>query len=279
MPSTPVVFIGANEIHRAPPGMENCVDIAVHNTGDEIIACVKLDPEDIAHIVRTGQVWISFASRSLMPFRIQGEPLMRAVGPVSGAELIYRTDGLHLVPEAMDYAVELHGDQPYGPYTHAYHLGQVVDYLSELDADWAYLCSGWLHDTVEDTELDLTPEDRRQKIATRFGDFVAALVWAVSGIKIIDGVKQNRKACNEQIYGKIDQFPPAAILKGGDRWANMKACLDFDDLSKATMYAKEHAEFITRVGPHLPGRIIADLDRKFDQLLEAFPSLVQYKES
>lgn len=275
----PVAFCGANVNFQPPAGMDDCIALPAYDTGSEIIACIKMEPEHLAHIAKTGEIWISFAGKDVYPFHISGTPLMWSISPVTGHSLNYRTDGLHMVPEAREYAVLRHGDQPYGPYTHEYHLGQVVDYLYERGFDWIHQASGWLHDTVEDTEQDLSVDERLGGITLSFGNIVGRIVWACTGIKVIDGVRQNRKACNRQIYDKIDAFPLAAPVKGADRYANMKACLTFNDPSKAKMYVSEYREFMENVGKHLPGLIVADLDFLFDQLIETFPELSKYKES
>lgn len=272
-------FYGANMHFKAPPGMADCIDLPVHAGAREYISCWRLTPEEIAHITRTGEVWLSVAGDTHPPVSVSGLPRMTAVSPVSGGPLIYRSDGMHVVPEAREYAISMHGDQPYGPYTHEYHLGEVADFLAKLGYGWVYLTSAWLHDVVEDTEPDKTPEQRLNAIVFGFGDTVGKMVWAVTGIKWIDGVKQNRKQCNAQMYAKIAAFPEAAPLKGGDRYANMKACLDFDDEDKAGMYLKEHPEFMENVGIYLDGIMIGYLNQIRDQLFERFPKLAtKYKD-
>ncbi len=277
--ANPVNFYGVNERLLPPKGMDDCGDLPVHAGQYEFISCWKLTPQEMAHVVRTGEVWVSVASAKHPPIAISGIPRMSCISPITGLPLTYRSDGLHMVPEAMDYAVEMHGEQPYGPYFHQYHLGQVVDILSEFGYGWVYLCAGWLHDVVEDTQPDRTPEERLNTIVGYFGQTVADLVWAVTALPIIDGVKQNRKARNQEMYVKLEGCPEAIPLKTADRIANMEACLTFDDEDKAGMYAKEHAAFIGHFGGLMLPEMEARLLNTFDRLVERFPSLAKYKET
>jgi (p)ppGpp synthase/HD superfamily hydrolase len=89
--------------------------------------------------------------------------------------------------------------------------------------------AAWLHDTVEDTGAT------REDVAARFGDDVAALVWAVTGIG------KNRKERNEDAYAKIRAYPQAATLKLADRIANVEASANVPD--KLAMYRNEWPAF------------------------------------
>lgn len=271
-------FYGSNELLHAPKTMPECDSLPVHHGPHEFISCWKLDAEELKEVIRTGEVWVSVASESHPPIAISGIPRMVSVSPLNGAPIIYRTDGMHVVPEAMEYAKIRHGDQAYGPYTHDYHLGKVVDILAEFGYGWVYLTSAWLHDVVEDTQPDLTPSQRLNEIEGMFGRTIADMVWAVTAVSEIDGVKQNRKARNQQIYDKIAAFPEAAPLKAGDRIANMEACLTFDDEDKAGMYAKEMKVFMENLGDMLPVELRERLVSTHLNLIDRFPSLEKYKD-
>ncbi len=136
---------------------------------------------------------------------------------------------------ARDYATEKHAGQKYGEHPYTVHLQAVRDVLR-----WAGFHDGhpltiaaWLHDTIEDT--DATRED----VAARFGDDVADLVWAVTGIG------KNRKERNAAAYAKIreaqSRFFPATNLKLADRIANVEASKNAPD--KLAMYREEWPGF------------------------------------
>lgn len=274
-----VNFFGSNQIFRAPPNMPECGDLPVHSGPFEHISCWKLTPEEMEHVIRTGEIWVSVASEAHPPIAISGIPRMVSVSPLTGVPLTYRSDGLHMVPEAMEYAIQVHGDQPYGPYTHAYHLGKVVDILDEFGYGWVYQCAGWLHDVVEDTQPDRTYEERLNTIVSHFGQTVADLVWAVTALPTIDGVRQNRKARNAEMYAKLEGCPEAVPLKTADRIANMEACLAFDDEDKGGMYAKEHSTFMEKLAGMIPLPMEERLVTTFNAIIERFPSLAKYKET
>uniref|UniRef100_A0AB74ULU7 GTP pyrophosphokinase n=1 Tax=Caulobacter phage S2L TaxID=3348356 RepID=A0AB74ULU7_9VIRU len=82
-----------------------------------------------------------------------------------------------------EFAIAAHGDQQYAGQPYLYHLQKVERILD----DYGFLGFTWtaaakLHDVIEDTHLDMTPEQRLEMIKEKFGEDVAALVWAVSGI-------------------------------------------------------------------------------------------------
>src|SRR4051812_16593177 len=94
-------------------------------------------------------------------------------------------------PAARAFAEERHGGQRYGDAPYVTHLAHVRKVLARFGHGGAFAVAAWLHDTVEDTKTT------RAEIATRFGEEVAALVWAVTG------VGDNRKARNLDAYAKM----------------------------------------------------------------------------
>jgi len=93
------------------------------------------------------------------------------------------------------------------------HLKDVVSLLKSLGIiDEDVLCSGWLHDTIEDT--DATFDD----LYERFGKKVAVLVFSLSKDKKL------RKKEREQLYVKQLKDAPmdAKIIKLCDISANLK---------------------------------------------------------
>ncbi|UTC29655.1 GTP pyrophosphokinase [Bajunvirus bajun] len=141
------------------------------------------------------------------------------------------------------FAAEAHGDQQYAGLPYSYHLEKVEGILKEFGftgEDW--IAAARLHDVIEDTMKDLTPEERREIVRKKFGADVTLLVWAVSGIG------PNRKARNESIYAKLAEYPRACTLKVADRIANVEASVKDPgtgqvNIGMAKMYLKERARF------------------------------------
>lgn len=131
--------------------------------------------------------------------------------------------------EARNFAQQHHANQQYGNQPYITHLEQVRAVLTDVDYDSPFGVAAWLHDTIEDTGVT------REQIATRFGNEVAALVWAVTG----EGATRHER--NESAYVKIRAYPPAAILKLADRIANVEASRTRPD--KLQMYQHEHTTF------------------------------------
>jgi (p)ppGpp synthase/HD superfamily hydrolase len=132
---------------------------------------------------------------------------------------------------ARDYATEKHEGQLYGKEPYTVHLAAVREVLrwAGFEDGHPLAIAAWLHDTVEDTSAT------REDVAARFGDDVAELVWAVTG------VGGNRKERNENAYTKIRAYPQAATLKLADRIANVEASANVPD--KLAMYRKEWPAF------------------------------------
>lgn len=136
---------------------------------------------------------------------------------------------------ARRFAEERHGSQRYGEHPYVVHLWAVRQVLTDFDYHGGPLASAaWLHDLIEDTSTT------REEIAERFGEEVAALVWAVTG------VGKNREERNRSVYEKIRQHRRAATLKLADRVANVEASQAHPD--KLAMYRKEHAAFEEALG-------------------------------
>jgi guanosine-3',5'-bis(diphosphate) 3'-pyrophosphohydrolase len=134
---------------------------------------------------------------------------------------------------ARRFAEERHKSQRYGEHPYVVHLWAVRQVLTDFGYHSGPLAvAAWLHDLIEDTPTT------RQEIAERFGEEVAMLVWAVTGV---GKNRKNRKERNAWVYEKIRQCPKAAILKLADRIANMEASQACPD--KLAMYRKEHLEF------------------------------------
>lgn len=134
-------------------------------------------------------------------------------------------------------AEEAHGSQQYGELPYEFHLQAVVDVLLRFgarldDAKSApLLIAAWLHDTLEDTEID------KQTLTAEFGADVADIVWRVT-----DETGENRKARKAATYSKTRASEAAVIVKLADRIANVEASAQ-NNKGLFRMYAKERASF------------------------------------
>ena len=133
---------------------------------------------------------------------------------------------------AAAFAVHAHGDQLYGVSLYSAHLEEVRKVLLDFGFGGAIAQAAWLHDTIEDTG------HTRKTIADAFGDDVAALVWAVTGVGV------NRKARVADAYAKIVAHPEAVFLKLADRIANVESSARTRyDADRLAMYRKEQPAF------------------------------------
>ncbi|AFU86648.1 metal-dependent phosphohydrolase [Caulobacter phage CcrRogue] len=182
------------------------------------------------------------------------------------ASLMEDAPGTYQQEDPTKFAIAAHGEQQYAGQPYLYHLQKVERILDDYGyAGFTWTAAAKLHDVIEDTHLDMTPEARRQMVEDKFGERVAALVWAVSGIG------PNRKARNEDIYRKLGEHPEACILKLADRIANVEASIkdpatNAPHLGMAKMYLKERARFTEVVKPHVPGAFWGRLELGFERI-------------
>lgn len=113
--------------------------------------------------------------------------------------------------DARSFAVVAHAGQLYGGEPYETHLAAVVEILCDLGYDEVYQQAGCLHDVVDDTLVPLS------EIRKRFGEAVADLVDAVTGLG------PTRQLRNAHIHAGLRNCPSAAVLKLGDRIANVEA--------------------------------------------------------
>lgn len=138
---------------------------------------------------------------------------------------------------ARQLAFEAHKNQKYGDLPYAFHLQAVVDVLQSFGATLEdektapLLVAAWLHDTLEDTDLDL------QIIRDEMGADVAEIVWRVT-----DEPSRNRKERKSATYQKTKESIAAVTVKLADRIANVAASKKSNPQLLA-MYTKEQSEF------------------------------------
>lgn len=151
-------------------------------------------------------------------------------------------------------AIAAHGMQRYGDKPYWRHLQDVEDVLKDYGFTSSdYQAAAWLHDAIEDTAT--TYED----IATNFGNEVAVLVFAVTG------VGHNRKTRQASIMKKLHNTKAACPLKLADRIANLEAAIEEgNSQGKFSMYYREQADFERVVRRHVPEEMWDRLERAFE---------------
>ncbi|MGX1804470.1 HD domain-containing protein [Nocardia sp. NPDC055321] len=160
---------------------------------------------------------------------------------------------------AVGFAVAAHGGQLYGGLPYVMHLAAVRGVLRDFGIAGDVGVAAWLHDVVEDTAVTV------DEVRSGFGDGVAELVWAVTG------VGANRQARNADAYAKIGEWPEAVVLKLADRIANVEAGSRGSSLWE--MYRREHPAF--KAALSVPSGLVGDretvtrmwarLDEQFDR--------------
>jgi (p)ppGpp synthase/HD superfamily hydrolase len=133
-------------------------------------------------------------------------------------------------------ALLAHRNQKYGDQPYFNHLADVVRRVKTITQDPEVVCAAWLHDTVEDT--DVTIDDIRSK----FGDNVAAMVWAVTG----EG--PDRTSQMASAIAKIAQTPGAELVKSADRLSNASASKAEKKMKLYQRYKDEHVNLSPVLG-------------------------------
>lgn len=137
-----------------------------------------------------------------------------------------------MIEKAKSFALERHGDQKYGSQPYVYHLSSVVNVLKEFGyEDPVLLASGWLHDTIEDT--DVTKEELSQE----FGEKVAQTVENVTNE---GGGSWKDKKINT--FSKVGSTPESTIVKLADRIANVREGEKNDKYRKEDPFFREYLD-------------------------------------
>lgn len=140
-----------------------------------------------------------------------------------------------LLTGAYDFALHAHGTQrrlsgePY--ITHPLEVGGI---LADIESDEYSVAGGFLHDTVEDTDIDTSD------IRNRFGDTVAALVEGVTKLRKLDfASRQEEQARNlRKMFLAMAEDIRVILIKLADRLHNMRT-LEFVPPEKRRRTAEE----------------------------------------
>lgn len=148
-------------------------------------------------------------------------------------EIFESTD---LIKRAMQVASHAHRTQKYGERPYVTHLADVVARVKTITQDPEIIAAAWLHDTIEDTQVTYGDIERE------FGENVAKMVWAVTG------VGQDRAAKMANAIEKIAQTPGSELVKSADRLSNAQASKDENKMKLYQRYKDEHKDLSPVLG-------------------------------
>ena len=148
-------------------------------------------------------------------------------------ELLESTD---LTKRAMQMASYAHRHQKYGERPYVTHLADVVARVKTITQDPEIIAAAWLHDIIEDTQVTYGDIERE------FGENVAKMVWAVTG------VGHNRAAKMANAIEKIAQTPGAELVKSADRLSNASASKAEQKHKLYQRYKDEHKDLSPVLG-------------------------------
>jgi (p)ppGpp synthase/HD superfamily hydrolase len=144
----------------------------------------------------------------------------------------------------VSFATEAHGEQMYGDKPYIYHLSAVENVLADFGyTDYKWKACAWLHDVVEDTNIDLAD------IIRAFGAEIADIVISCTGYG------ENRKQRVANILDKLQFNSDACIVKCADRIANVEAS------GKKDMYREEQDAFKKIIERSVPKEMLDRLEK------------------
>ena len=142
---------------------------------------------------------------------------------------------------ARKLAASAHKDQLYGTQPYMAHIEDVVRRVKQITQDPEIICAAYLHDTIEDTPVTYS------YIEQQFGQNVADMVWAVTGV----GADRAEKMANA--IEKIAKTPGADFVKSADRLSNAAASKAEKKMKLYNRYKQEH----TNLSPVLGNNALA----------------------
>ena len=149
------------------------------------------------------------------------------------------------INKSMRFTIESHRDvnQLYDGLPYYVHPQEVVDYINRfkglLDEKDIInvMCSGWLHDVLEDTKMNYTD------IKNNFNVEIADIVFLLTNHR----GKVRKERANDDYYEGIKNDKNALFVKICDRLANMSHSLLYDNDDKFKMYKKELPKFKSKL--------------------------------
>lgn len=151
---------------------------------------------------------------------------------------------------ARDFAYAAHQNQMYGDDPYSVHLDAVVKILEPYGEEVQIL--GYLHDTVEDTDVTL------EIIESTFGEFYRTAVYYITDEPGTSRFARKRKT-NRKLAAIPEHYNIVRVVKAADRLANVRTSV-LTNSGMLERYKKEHANFVAAV--YRPGLC----DEIFDEL-------------
>ena len=151
----------------------------------------------------------------------------------------YPTVDAELIHRAYDFARELHAPQKrYSGEPYFAHVASVAMILAELKMDTATICTGLLHDTVEDTPATL------EQLSDLFSPEISALVDGVTKLGQMElGSNRTKQAENfQKLVVAISSDVRVLIVKLCDRLHNMRTLYHVPKPKKRERIATETLE-------------------------------------
>lgn len=172
-------------------------------------------------------------------------------------------DALLLVLKAADFAARAHAGQrrkgsAQEPYVN--HLAEVAQLLGEGTGgmDPGLVAAGWLHDTLEDTEIE------REELEAEFGAAVADIVAEVTDDKSLP--KSERKL--RQIEETAHKSKGARLLKLADKTSNLRSLAASPPAGWETGRRQDYIDWAVAVVANCRG-LNSFLEEKFDEAVAA----------
>ena len=149
------------------------------------------------------------------------------------------------INKSMRFAIESHRDvnQLYDGLPYHVHLQEVVEYIKRFkhlldENDYIkVMCSGWLHDVLEDTKMNYN------HIKTETNEEVADIVLLLTNHR----GKNRKQRANDDYYAGIKSDNNAIFVKLCDRLGNMTHSFLYGDGDKFKMYKKELHNFKSKL--------------------------------
>ncbi|WP_394694516.1 RelA/SpoT family protein [Hyphobacterium sp.] len=151
----------------------------------------------------------------------------------------YPTVDADLIHRAYDFAREMHAPQKrYSGEPYFAHVASVAMILADLKMDAATICTGLLHDTVEDTPATL------EQLSDLFSPEIAALVDGVTKLGQMElGSNRTKQAENfQKLVVAISSDVRVLIVKLSDRLHNMRTLYHIPKPEKRERIATETLE-------------------------------------
>lgn len=126
---------------------------------------------------------------------------------------------VEIISDAFDFAKEAHKGQKRanGESYFTGHCIPVAVHVAEIGMDKTLICAALLHDTIEDTEVEI------QEIEAKFGKDIAKLVEGVSKLgKLKYQGNERHVESLRKFFVSIAQDVRVVILKLADRWHNLE---------------------------------------------------------